>query len=211
LSARLGGVISQTQQINVLGELAYNHWFENILGWQNRLISTQRWGVSFKSFQPMKSFKSKDPNAPLLELTLSTFDLKYRFTPGVWGIDESWGLVFGQESVKLNEYQASLYGGGFFWARSMPRVFDNLFNYIPFFRYPKWVDLDFLYYPNSSSKKIRADQNFSLNFHGKIFWTKRFFGEGGFGYKLFKYTDIEAAQQPVFRSFYGTIGLGVNF
>lgn len=211
LSFRIGGVILPTQQFNILAEATYNHWFEDLFGWNNTHMSVLRWGLSFKEFQPIKSFESKNTTDPSIVFAMRTFDLKYRLTPGIWGRDASWGLLLGLGQVKLNDIQASLLGGGFFWARSMPKVFDDLLNFLPFMNYPKWVDLEFTYFPSSLSKDMKPNTNYLLNFHGKILWTNTFFGEAGFGYRSISYTDVSTGNTPRFRSFYGTAGLGLNF
>lgn len=211
LSFRFAGVVLPSQQINIMGEFTYNHWFENLFSWNDEAIGKQRWGISFKSFQPLQSGKSTDTTKPASVLSLSTIDLKYRFTPGIWGRDESWGAILGHESVSVNSVHASLAGVGFFWARSMPKVFDDLFNYIPIFDFPKWVDLDFTYYPVSLEKTITPVANYALNFHGKVLWTKRIYGEGGFGFKSFDYANTKTKEENIFTSFYGTLGIGINF
>lgn len=93
ISFRLASIITSKMQLNLLAELTLNHWFEDLLDWQNELLSVQRWGLSLKTFFPLKTFNFKDKNAEIISLKLTTFDLKYRFTPGLWERDETWGLL----------------------------------------------------------------------------------------------------------------------
>jgi hypothetical protein len=210
-SFRLASTVTTALQVNLLAEIAYNHWFEKFLSSESNLWSIQRWGLSFKVFHPMKTFVLKDKNLVAPTLSLSTLDLKYRLTPGLWERDESWGFILGEENIELNKMKASLLGTGFFWARSMPKFFDDLMNYLPFMSYPKWVDLDFIYYPSSLTPHIVPGSNYTLNFHGKILWTKGIFGEAGFGYKSYDIGDKTLDKRNWFRTFYGTVGLGMNF
>lgn len=140
-----------------------------------------------------------------------TLDLKYRFTPGVWTRDESSGLMFSYQDITFGTFKAPMMGGGWFWARSMPRVFDNIMNWIPFFRYPKWVDMEVIYYFSSLNSKITLNSPLSVNFHGQILWSKSFFGEAGFGLKRYAFVDKELNQKAELNTFYGTVGLGLKF
>lgn len=209
ISARFIAVQASSEFV-LLGELAYNQWFESILGSTNYWLSRQRWGFSAKYFQSFTDLKvnTAGDKAPLKVMTL---DLKYRATPGIWGRDESVGGLVSYQDVTFDEMKAPMLGVGAFWARSMPRVFDNLFNYIPLFRYPKWVDMEFIYYMNSLNSDVKLDSSMSLNFHGKVLWTDTWFGEAGFGIKRYAFTDSSLNQKAELNTFYGTIGVGLNF
>lgn len=210
-SLRYAGILTQKLQANTLGEVAFNHWFESLLGLENKFISKQRWGISVKSMVPLQSHRISKRDLEPVSLKVSSFDIKYRFTPGLWERDESWGLIGGYEDVYLNSVQAPLLGVGFFWARSMPKLFDDLFNYFVLFQYPKWVDLDFTYYSRPLKQEIESQATFALNFHGKILWTKYFFGEAGFGIKSYDFKDYKQRRISRLQVFYGTFGLGLNF
>lgn len=211
ISFRFAGVLAQSLQVNTMAELAFNHWFETAFGLDSDYFSRQRWGISAKSFMPLKSFKFKKTENTDVTLALTTLDLKYRFTPGLWERDETWGLILGYEDVKLNAIQAPLLGAGFFWARSMPKIFDDLMSLLPFMNYAKWVDMDFTYYSSPLKKDITPGSNYAVNFHGKILWTKTFFGEAGFGFKSYEYKDLNIKKYASLKAFYGTMGLGLNF
>jgi hypothetical protein len=146
-----------------------------------------------------------------ISLQLTTLDLKYRFTPGLWERDETWGAILGAEDVLVNNIHGALAGAGLFWARSMPKIFDDIMNWFPFMSYPKWVDMEMIYYLTPLSNTITTGNSptYSLNFHGKILWTKYFFGEAGFGLKAYDYgTETKAVR---LQALYGTAGLGLNF
>jgi hypothetical protein len=210
-SLRYGGILTQKLQANTLGEFSYNRWFEHLFWLENRYISRQRWGISIRGINPIDSYRIKKYDVEKVSLTLRTLDLKYRITPGLWERDETFGLIGAYEDVLLNKVRAPMIGTGFFWARSMPKLFDDLFNYFTFFRYPKWVDLDFTFYSTSLKQSIESKATYTLNFHGKILWSKVFFGEAGFGLRSFDFKDYEKRRYSSLTVFYGTTGLGFNF
>lgn len=209
ISARLTGISTGGQTI-FLGEIAYNHWFETLFGMRSYYLSQQRWGYSLKLFQSLGGIKQKDSDE-VLKISAMTFDLKYRLSPGTWGRDETWGLLLGYESVQVNTVVVPMLGAGFFWARSMPKIFDDLFNIIPIMRYPKWVDLEYIHYFSGLKSEGEYGSNYAMNFHGKVLWTPTIFGEAGFGAKSTNMLDTNLNQKTEFTSFYGTVGLGINF
>lgn len=209
LSGRFSGVHAAGTFI-IMGEVAYNQWFEDIFGWSNYWVSRQRWGISgkyFKSFNELKVDKA-GRTAPLSVLTV---DLKYRLVPGLWGRDETVGLLASYQDVTFDELKAPMLGGGVFWARSMPKVFDDLLNTLIFMRYPKWVDVEFIYYGTSMDSDVKLSSPMSLNFHGKVLWSERIFGEAGFGIKRYSFSNAILNQKAELNTFYGTVGLGINF
>lgn len=206
ISGRFTGIVSSSGQV-ILGEVSYNRWFEALLG--NNSFSFQRWGMNvryFKSFNPLFVSDAQKEN-----LTALTGDIKYRFTPGVWTRDPSMGLMIGYQDLAFGDFKASMMGAGWFWARSMPRVFDNFFNLVPFMRYPKWVDMEVIYYFSSTKANVTLSSPFSVNFHGQVLWSKSFFGEAGFGLKRYAFIDKDLNQKAELNTFYGTVGLGVKF
>ncbi len=210
-SLRVAGALTPDGKINFLGEAAYNQWFESLLGWNNDLFSRQRWGISLRHFKP---FNIKNSPVPI---QLTTLDIKYRLSKGLWERDETWGLIFGMEDVYISNVHGAFSGIGFFWARSMPKIFDDIANWFPFMEYPKWVDMEMIYYPAPmlATIQVGTSPTYSINFHGKVLWSKNIFGEAGFGVKGYSYiTNLEDKhnQDSVeINAFYGTAGLGINF
>lgn len=216
LSGRTSLILSTSGAI-LLGELSYNHWFEKMLGWDNPTFSSQHWGFSTKYFQSLTEIKTADYEGGTL--TVINADLKYRFTPGIWTRDETQGLMLSYQNVvadvEVTKFTAPLVGIGWFWARSMPQVFDELFNYLPFMNYPKWVDMEFIYYGMSLDSRIEPNVNMALNFHGQVLWKDNFFGEAGFGFKRYAFKDMENSYRQgigyTLDTIYGTVGLGIKF
>lgn len=213
-STRLTGIVAANLETVFIGEIATSAWFESLFGLDSYYLSEKRWGMSMRYFRALQSFAFASEDLNLSEFSVANADLKYNLRPGIWNRDELFGLIGSVEMVKVAGLDATLAGGGFFWARTMPKIFNDLFNLFWFFRYPKYVDVEFLYYPLSANPIIIPGSSYNLNFHGKVFWSQRVYGEAGFGIKQFNFTDNanpEEAQQVVIGTAYGTVGLGIVF
>lgn len=216
LSGRSSMVISD-QGLILMGEVSYNHWFEDMWGWDDYYLTKQRWGVSGRYFQSFTKFKTGDLGNTKLQVM--NVDLKYRFTPGLWTRDETHGVMVSYQNaevdVDVTKFTVPMLGVGWFWARSMPRLFDDIISQLPFMNYPKWVDMEFIYYGMSMDSRNQLDVNFALNFHGQVLWTDSFFGEAGFGIKTYAFTDKENPYQAnlgyELNTLYGTVGIGFKF
>ncbi|PWU22300.1 MAG: hypothetical protein C5B49_00900, partial [Bdellovibrio sp.] len=143
LSGRTSIALASSGKVLYQMEGAFNYWLEDLLGWTNYWVSRQRWGVSAKYFQSLNQLTlvSKG-NSSFSESDIFhmwTLDLKYRLTPGLWNRDETWGLQLNYNDIRYGEFHPMLAGVGMFWARSMPRLFEDWFNLFSFIRYPKWV------------------------------------------------------------------------
>lgn len=191
------------------GDISYNRWFESLLGWSNRLLSRQRWGLSARYFKSLNQIPVGSGVSASLDVM--TFDLKYRATPGIWTRDESVGAMLAYQNVTYATIKAPMLGVGAFWARSMPRVFDDFFNLFPFMEYPKWVDMELIYFVKSMNADVKLNNTLALNFHGQVLWKKNYFGEAGFGFKRYGFTDTGQNMAGNLNTFYGTVGLGFKF
>lgn len=220
-SFRTTGLLNDQKELVLSGEAAFNYWFEDIFGWTNPTFSRHRWGLSLKFFQTLTDYSIVRKRQALDDTTLkgtlqsTTIDLKYRLSQGLWNRDESWGFLAGYQNVKFVSFDGKMMGPGFFWARSMPRVFDELFNIVPYMRYPKWVDMEFIYFASALDSKTQLDafKNYSVNFHGKVLWKDWLFGEAGFGLKSvsFQSGTTTARERLGYIFLYGTMGLGIQF
>lgn len=209
LSARFTGLISGGSLV-LIGEVAYNRWFEEVFGWENYWLAKQRWGVNIKYFKSLSQL-TVDSDGGKGSFDVMNLDFKYRFTPGMWTREETVGAMYSYQDVTFGTIKTSLMGAGIFWARSMPKVFDDLFNYLPLMEYPKWVDMEFIYFPTSLKKDVKLGATYALNFHGQVLWKKNLFGEAGFGMKKYALTDDVSGKKADFNIFYGTVGMGLKF
>lgn len=213
VSARLTGVATSERSLIAMGEVHASWWFNDIFGWQNPWLSKQRWGVSAKYFNSLMDFpvSVNQGQSEKVYLSVQQADVRYRLSPGLWERDESVGLIGAFENVTLGSDQVSKMGAGAFWARSMPRAIDRWFSKLPYMNYPKWVDMEFISYLASPDRDVKLQADFVLNFHGKVLWTPRFFGEAGLGLKNYHYEFQSSGDSGKLTTFYGTLGVGLNF
>ncbi|RYZ68532.1 MAG: hypothetical protein EOP09_09355, partial [Proteobacteria bacterium] len=115
LSARLSGMIGDGGTNIFMGEVAYNQWFEDVLGWTNYWMARQRWGLSGKMFKSFTELKVNEKGATA-GISVLNVDLKYRFSPGLWNRDESLGAMLDYQSIQFGEINAPMIGAGAFWA-----------------------------------------------------------------------------------------------
>ncbi len=202
LSIRSSFIVGNTQAL-VSGEVSGNHWFEDVFGWRVPGWTLQRWGIGFNSYQ---SFNSATESLSGYE-----FDLKYRFTQGLWTRDETFGATANYNKVKVRAFSAAMIGPGLFWARSMPKGLDDLLNHIPFLRAPKWIHLTAIYYTSTLDSNVTLNTSASVQLRAQVLWSKQFFGEIGMGYRKINFTDTAQQQEVKFETFNGTLGLGFKF
>lgn len=211
-SLRLTGVVTSQSDTVIMAEGHVSWWFNDLFGWQNYWLSKQRWGVSAKYFSSMNKISAAGGSTEeSVNLQVADVDLRYRFNPGLWERDETVGAILAYESLTLGELSLPKIGAGLFWARSMPKVFDDLLSKIPFMNHPKWVDMELISYVMSNDSSYKLKGEYVLNFHGKVLWTPRFFGEAGFGLKNYHFEKESDGSGAKLTTFYGTVGLGLNF
>lgn len=207
VGARISGVgVVQTKELLLISDFVLNYWSETFFGSKNYWLGQQRWGLKAKY---LKSMTKVD----VLESFSSThFDIAYRLIPGIWERDATIGLLLDYQSVNVNTDTVPMVGVGAFWARPMPKFFDKIFNIIPFFRYPKWVDMEIMYYVSSLDPSYQLGTNFLYNFHGKMLVTPRFYFEGGGSMRQVNFGRVGSLDTPLNASFLqGTFGIGYNF
>ncbi|HVK62432.1 MAG TPA: hypothetical protein VM432_12820 [Bdellovibrionales bacterium] len=212
-STRLTGVATEGAY-TFLGEVAASAWFEDLGLARWDWLARQRWGLTGRYFRALQPFDQKSSDGS--KFTVSQFsawnvDLKYNILRGVWNRDELFGLIGSVEGLTVHEANATLGGVGIYWARTMPRIFNQAIELLPYFDYSKYVDVEFIYYPVALSGNTIAGQSWNLNFHGKVFWTKRVYGEAGFGFKQFDFADKTNNRTSSIGMSYGTVGLGTIF
>lgn len=214
LSGRVSIAADSQGESLILGEFSYNKWFQSLMGWDSRQWSILRWGVSAKYFKSLTKYSNSSLSAAGFEegeISFMNLSAKYRFHPGLWGRHETWGAMLDYQDIESTAIKGSLVGGGLFWARSMPRIFDEWLNIAPFFRYPKFVDMELIYYPTSLSSGTEVSNSYTASFHGKIFWTQSVFGEAGFALKSFDLANRDSQIRYSLSLFTLTAGLGINF
>ncbi|MCX7977544.1 MAG: hypothetical protein N2578_00925, partial [Bdellovibrionaceae bacterium] len=200
----IGGTGGEALLFLAEAQLAY--WFNDIFRWDNYWLGRQRWGTSARFFTSTSRIQRLGGN-----LSVAQFDLRYRFQPGLCERDPATGAILAVESVTLPGFKTEKIGIGFFWSRSMPKVFDRWISLLPYMNYPKWVDMEFVRYVSSTKSDIELGEDYLLNFQGKVLWRKNFFGEAGFGAKFYSARNRAEDSRMQLSTFHGTAGLGFNF
>jgi len=188
----------------------FHYWIEDFWGLADSSFLRLRLGIYGKYFQAQKSESWNELN--LTRFDSSNIGIKYRFTPGLWGRDESFGIMADYQRVNYNQTAYMTNGVGLFWARSLPQFFDNIFNYFPFFRYPKWVNAEYIQlFQNQTNNENQFLGGYNLTFYGKIMWTQFLYGDLGFGLKSYNLLEAPNTDKVYLRLYYLTLGLGINF
>lgn len=209
-SGRLTGIASADGSVFLLGEVSAAAYFESLGFTQNAIFSKQRWGLAGRYFRALTSIESKS-GVRVSEFSATNLDAKYNLLPGLWQYDEVFGAILSLQKVDIVGLSHTAGGVGAYWARTMPKVFDDLFNYFPYMKHKKYVDMELVYYPFSLTAGYNAGSTFNLNFHGRVFWTERFYGEAGFGIRRYEFTIPERKVVMALSALYGTMGLGIVF
>jgi hypothetical protein len=208
-SARLTGVLGSGGQLIVLGEIAGSAWLETI-GFQNELLSRNRWGMAGRYFRALTAIESTAGKS-VNDFSAMNGDLKYNLVRGIWNRDQLFGVMGSIQRVQIAGLSTNMAGVGAYWARTMPKLFADIFDKFPLLDYSKYVDVEFVYYPISVSGAVAASNSFNLNFHGKVFWTSRLYGEAGFGVHQYGFQDSQQNTKISFGVAYGNVGMGIVF
>lgn len=171
LSARMGLSINSQVSASVAPDLNFIHWFEDLGSSAN--WSRQRWGVSAGYMKTAVSSKATE------NYETGYLDLYTRFTPGVEGWTESYGLQTSYFQVKYREAEISRMAGmGVFWNRSLPSWFNYFVGFMDFFKKPKWANFSAVYYPVSLQSGSKAS-GFQVKAVARIELTQASYFEGG--------------------------------
>lgn len=215
ISGRLTGILGSDFTFIVMAEASAAAWFETIGISQDKYWSKQRWGLSARYLKSLTAIESQN-SASISDYATMNFDLKYNILPGIWHRDEIVGVMTGYQQLTLAGYNIAFAGVGAYWARTMPKLFNELFNLLPLMDYPKYVDMEFIYYPMTLTSSVSVGPTFNLNFHGRVFWSKTLYGEAGFGIRQYQFsapkrTAPSQTSNVALSAAYGTVGLGLAF
>jgi len=184
------------------GEIAILGFHENLFSDEFDNFFTHRIGWRVRTFNAIGNVD------PIYNLRLTQGEVRFLLNQSVWNIDETFGLLGAAYQFNYANNSVTAPGVGFFWGRPMPNVFDRLLRWVPWFKYPKFTDLDFTYIPPHHP---RANANLVLNFHGKMFFPNNFFFEGGLSFYQFSTFRESIRRTTTLQAFVGTVGLGYMF
>lgn len=202
-SMRLSVVRPGTENLLIPnGEIAVLGFHENFISDEFDHYATHRFGWRFRTFNALGSVD------PLYDLKLMQGEFRILFNQAVWNIEETFGVLGAMYQFNYSNTSVTAPGIGVFWGRAMPNIFDSLLRWIPWFKYPKYTDLDFTYIPPHHPN---ASPSLVMNFHGKMFFPNNLFFEGGVGYYQFSTFNSGLRRTTTLQSFVGTVGLGYMF
>jgi hypothetical protein len=196
------------------------HWFEQI--YDKSSWSFQRWGVSANVYNTVGGFRAQEGDDLEIAVLPINFDLLYRFTQGVRPVQSSFGMGLRYLDFTLfrsrgDDINSRLLGIGAFWQTAPQKIIDDIFNVVPFFRYPKWMELSFFYYPMILGPE-ELGFSFSWQARGRLFFSKRWFLDASFNVNAIQFTKSRqsvgpnpAADEVALGTAHGTVGVGCFF
>jgi hypothetical protein len=197
----------------------FDHWFEEI--WGKGSWSYQRWGIKANVYETIQGFKPKDDFPENISVLPINFDLLYRFSPGVRPVQSSFGVGLRYMHFKLfrslnEDVEAGLLGVGSFWHTAPQKIVDDVFNVVPFFRYPKWMELSFFYYPLIVGGQS-AGFSFSWQARGQMFFARNWYLDASFNVNVISFEREKLSGVTLgadafgIGTAHGTIGVGYQF
>lgn len=216
ISGSIGLSVSPTLEVVPGYNFSAEHWFEKI--WGAESLSFQRWGVAANIYETIQAFKPAESFPEKISINPINLDLMMRFHKGVRPVQSSFGLGVRYLSFKLfrsvsSDIQTSMLGVGAFWHTAPQKIVDDVFNIIPFFRYPKWMELSFYMYP-AALDDVELGLSFSWQAKGKLYIFKSLFLEASFNVNSVSFKKENSSGR--LESFgiataHGTVGLGYQF
>lgn len=195
------------------------HWLEQLVGKQS--WSFQRWGIAANVYETIQGFKPKENFPEKISVLPINFDILYRFSPGVRPVQSSFGLGIRYLNFQLfrsvsTDIQTEFIGIGGFWHTAPQKIIDDIFNIVPFFRYPKWMEISLFYYPLLLGSE-QIGFSFSWQARGKMFFAKQWYLDASFNvnnisFKKSKISGVTAGADSFgIATAHGTIGVGYLF
>lgn len=195
------------------------HWFEQL--WNKSKYSYQRWGVQANIYETIQGFKPNKNFPEKISVLPANFDILFRLKSGVRPVQSSFGLGVRYLDFKLyrsisSNIETRMLGIGAFWQTAPQKIIDDIFNVVPFFRYPKWLEVSCYYYPLLLGPE-QIGFSFSWQARGRMFFRKRWFLDASFNVNAisFKKSKISGVTNGAdafnIGTAHGTIGLGFFF
>lgn len=192
------------------------HWFEEI--WNKSTWSYQRLGLAANMYETAQSFKPNKSYPEKISINPINFDILYRLSPGVRPVQSTFGLGVRYLNFTLyrsvsSDIQTQFLGIGGFWQTAPQKLIDDIFNVVPLFRYPKWMELSLFYYPISMSD-VQLGFSFSWKAHGKMFFAKNWYFDASFNVNNISFrrqNSIGRTDAFNIATASGTLGVGYLF
>jgi hypothetical protein len=207
LTAALGLASQNTGGFSGLSEFKLDYWPSELWG-DHYWLSQRRWGFTFDHAQTglINTSKINVEEYKIRELMIS-----YRLTPGLSNWDES---VLLQSSLIEWEYSgvrnSQFLALGAKWSRSLPKFFEPVFSFLPFFRNPKWAEISYRY---SAWPRVpdQEGNTWVLQGLGRIEIKSSFYFEGGWSINRIDIRDTRNKKALDYTAARGYLGLGYRF
>ncbi len=195
----LGKASADTSGMSVWMNSTYDYWLEDLWPFTGAGIFHQRLGF-FGQYYHSFIQNSRSWN----------FDIKYRFQPGLFEVHPTWGLVAGVWNVYHIRTDKRVFGLGLFYSRPLPKFFAWTLEWIPWFRYPKWMFLEYKHYFYSFRETDQLGLSGSFRFSGRVFYTEQLFLQAGWEVKSLLINNPNEYSLS-YRFLSANLGLGWSF
>ena len=172
-------------------------------------------GADNKSDELVWSFHL--PNNSQFAVHLTNFELMGRFSSGVRPLQRSFGagLRYLQVSIdgegsNFSSFDVNMLGAGIFWHTAPLRLMDDIVNLVPFFKYPKWMEISAYYYPMNFSDNINLGAAFSFHARGRLFFSQSWFFDAAINGTHVSFEKVNEVEGDL-AFIEGTLGIGYNF
>jgi hypothetical protein len=198
-----GALPSRTGGFTYIGAAHLKIWADQVFGdhWDPREF--QRFGLGFYA---LSIFNGQEGNK--LE-PFEVLDIKYRLTPGLQETDDTAIVSLSHERLHFLGKTGQFFGVGLAYDSHLPRFVDMLINWIPFFDFPKRIELGASYHPFILGSGNTVSSNWLLYLEGKMFFTPRLYLFARPQLIDVHYVADQAAVD--LKAFFGQAGLGYLF
>lgn len=197
--------------------VAADFWPESI--WGKKSWAYQRWGLGLNIYETRKAFKPQKGFTEDVSINPINLDIMYRLTPGVRPVEQSFGLALRYLRYQLfrsrsQDLTPRFLGVGALWHLAPQKLVDDVFNIVPFFRYPKWMELSVFYYPLVFGS---FEAGFSWSYHakGRLHFSRDWYFEASINVMAinFKFITDDPFEEisPQVSTIHGTLGFGWMF
>lgn len=181
LPFELGGTADYSAPSGLIAaNLHFSWWAENFLFVPSSL-TTLHWGARVEREQHLTS-KDGEP-----KVDLTTLELLYRFTPGFYLVDETWGLNLDYQMLKTDGASPNLMGLGLFIQKKAPQAWRP---------YLSWYEGKLRYFFSSSGTDFKVKQAYNLEATAYRPLSDRVFFNYGAGLSQYKY-DPKAGKEAM--------------
>ena len=179
----------------------------------------QRWGFALNKFQTLSDF-SVPGSTTRISVDWTNIDIMARFNKGVRPVQSTFGAALRYFVPAMNlstnvDMTPHLLGMGVFWHTAPQKVVDDIFNIVPFFRYPKWMEISLYLYPMTMTPNFSLGLAFSYHARGRLYFSQNWYFDASFNVTSVAFRRGTAGGVKAFdltvSTAHGTVGFGYSF